>query len=58
MANAAQLSRGQFKLTAAHLLAVADRFGEVRALLLPLWKQAMGFELFAQRVARPAPFER
>lgn len=50
MASATQLSRGQYKVTITHLHAVADRFVELRALLLPLWKQAMGFELFAQRV--------
>jgi hypothetical protein len=58
LASAAQLSRGQYKVTIAHLLAVADRFVEVRALLLPLWKQAMGFELFARRVAGSASLER
>ena len=28
-----------------------DRFREIRTLLLPVWKQAVGFDLFARRVA-------
>ena len=58
LAAALELSRGQYDVTTTHLLAVADRFTEVRALLVPLWKQAMGFELFARRTAEPNPFER
>lgn len=52
MATATQLTRGQYEMALSHARSVADRFIETRSLLLPLWKQAMGFELFSQRLAR------
>lgn len=55
LATATQLGRGQYKVTLTHLQAVADRFAELRTLLLPLWKQTVGFELFAQRLRPAAP---
>lgn len=51
MMTASQLTRAQYKIAIDHAKSVADRFVEIRGLLLPLWKQAMGFELFSQRVA-------
>lgn len=51
MMAASQLTRAQYKMAIEHAKSVADRFVEIRGLLLPLWKQAMGFELFSQRVA-------
>lgn len=52
MATALRLTQAQFKVAVEHARAVSDRFQEVRVLLLPIWKQRMGFELFAQRVTQ------
>lgn len=50
MATATELTRAQFKVAIQHAKTVADRYVEIRALLLPIWKQALGFDLFARRV--------
>ena len=42
------LSMQQFKLVDAQGQAVLDRHNEVLTVLLPLWRQRMGFELFAK----------
>lgn len=52
MTTALQLTQAQFKVAVEHAQVVSDRFKEVRVLLLPIWKQRMGFELFAQRVTQ------
>ncbi|WP_054773216.1 hypothetical protein [Methylogaea oryzae] len=54
MATALRLTQAQFKVAVEHAQAVSDRFKEVRVLLLPIWKQRMGFELFSQRVTQAA----
>ena len=51
LATATQLTRAQYQLAAQHAREAADRFREIRTLLLPVWKQAVGFDLFARRVA-------
>lgn len=51
MVTASQLTRAQYRVAIQHARSVSDRFIEIRRLLLPLWKQAMGFELFSRRVA-------
>ena len=43
-----QLSVEQFKLADLQAHAVLDRFSEVMTTLVPLWRQRMGFELFAK----------
>lgn len=51
MATTTQLTQAQYRLAMEHARTVSDRFTEIRTLLMPLWKQAMGFELFSQPVA-------
>jgi hypothetical protein len=50
MATATQLTRAQFVVAIQHAISVADRYQEIRTLLLPIWKQAIGFDLFSRRV--------
>lgn len=50
MATALQLTHAQLGVAAEHARAVADRFDEVQRLLLPIWRQRLGFELFLQRL--------
>jgi|GEM_PF-4380949 len=47
--TAAMLSVEQFKLSDAHAQSVQDRYAEIITVLLPLWRQRMGFELFAKQ---------
>jgi hypothetical protein len=49
MAVAGQLTRKQFAVALRHGREVGDRYAEVRALLIPLWRQALGFDLFTGR---------
>ncbi len=49
--NAALLSAEQIKLAQAQANAVQDRFSEVLTVLLPLWRQRVGFELFSKQFA-------
>jgi hypothetical protein len=51
MASATQLTRAQYVVAIQHAKAVADRYREIRTLLLPIWKQAAGFDLFSRRIA-------
>lgn len=50
-AVATRLTQAQYKVAVTHANAVVDRFAEIYTLLLPIWEQAMGFELFARRLA-------
>ncbi len=54
MATALRLTQGQYTLAAEHARTVIARFDEIRTLLIPIWYQRMGFELFARRVGEPA----
>lgn len=47
--NASLLSAEQLKLAQAQANAVQDRFAEVLTVLLPLWRQRIGFELFSKQ---------
>lgn len=47
---AQQLTRAQYELALGNGRAMLDRFDEIMTLLLPLWYQRMGFELFSQRL--------
>jgi hypothetical protein len=49
--HALVLSIEQFKLADAHAQAVLDRHTEIVTVLVPLWRQRMGFELFSKSVA-------
>lgn len=49
LAAAMQLSRGQFQLAVASAQAAADRYAEIRTVLLPLWKQSLGLSAMARR---------
>ncbi len=51
MATATQLTRAQFQVAIQHAKSVLDRYREIRTLLLPIWKQAVGFDLFSRRVS-------
>lgn len=51
---AQQLTRAQYELALGNGKAMLDRFDEIRTLLLPLWYQRMGFELFSRRL-EPTP---
>lgn len=44
------LSAEQFKLADAHAQAVQDRHTDISTVLVPLWRQRMGFELFSKTV--------
>jgi len=52
--HALMLSARQFELADAHAQAVLDRHADIVTVLVPLWRQRMGFELFAKSVA-PLP---
>lgn len=49
-ATATQLTRAQYQVAVQHAKSVSDRYLEIRTLLLPIWKQAVGFDLFSRRV--------
>lgn len=49
--HALVLSIEQFKLADAHAQALLDRHTEIVTVLVPLWRQRMGFELFSKSVA-------
>ena len=51
MATALALTQSQYAVAIDGARAVADRFNEIRHVLIPLWRQRMGFELFARRTA-------
>ncbi len=51
MASATQLTQAQFKLAIEHAKTVSDRYREIRTLLLPIWKQSVGFDLFSRSVS-------
>ena len=48
--HALVMSAQQFKLADAHAQAVLDRHTEIVTVLVPLWRQRMGFELFSKSV--------
>lgn len=48
--HALVLSTEQLKLADAHAQAVLDRHTEIVTVLVPLWRQRMGFELFSKSV--------
>lgn len=50
MLTAVQLTRAQYLVAIQHARSIADRYHEIRTLLLPIWKQRMGFDLFSRRV--------
>lgn len=52
MVTALQLTQAQYTVALEHAQSVSDRFHEIHALLLPIWKQRMGFDLFARRVTQ------
>lgn len=54
-AVATRLTQAQYKMAVTHANTVVDRFAEIYTLLLPIWEQAMGFELFARRLAAHKP---
>jgi hypothetical protein len=54
-AVATRLTQAQYKVAVTHAHTVVDRFAEIYTLLLPIWEQAMGFELFARRLAAHKP---
>lgn len=54
-AVATRLTQAQYKVAMAHARTVMDRFSEIYTLLLPIWEQAMGFELFARRLSPDEP---
>lgn len=49
MATATQLTRAQFKVAIQHARTVADRYREIQTLLLPIWRQSVGFDLFSRQ---------
>lgn len=49
--SSALLSAEQIKLAQSQANAVQDRFSEVLTVLLPLWRQRAGFELFSKQLA-------
>lgn len=51
MATALVLTQSQYAVAIDGARAVVDRFTEIRHVLIPLWRQRMGFELFARRTA-------
>ena len=51
--HALMLSTEHFKLADAHAQAVLDRHTEIVTVLVPLWRQRMGFELFSKSVTPP-----
>ena len=51
--HALVLSTQQFKLADAHAQAILDRHTEIVTVLVPLWRQRMGFELFSKSVTPP-----
>lgn len=55
LSTALHLTQAQYGVAITHAQAVCDRFEEVHRLLLPIWKQRLGFELFSQRVSNPSP---
>ena len=54
-AVATRLTQAQYKVAVTHARTVADRFSEIYTLLLPIWEQTMGFELFARRLSALEP---
>lgn len=48
--TALQLTRAQYRVAAQHAKEMLERFEDIKTLLVPLWYQRMGFELFSQRV--------
>ena len=51
--HALLLSVEQYKLADAHGQALLDRHSDIVTVLVPLWRQRMGFELFSKTVAPP-----
>jgi hypothetical protein len=47
--TATLLSVAQFKLADTQAQSVLDRYAEIVTLLVPLWRQRMGFELFSRQ---------
>jgi hypothetical protein len=52
--SALLLNAEQMKLAQAQARAVLDRFTEVMTVLMPLWRQQVGFELFAKQFSPPS----
>ena len=52
IATALQLTQAQYGVAIEHSRTVADRFDEIKTLLMPIWYQRMGFKLFARRLAQ------
>jgi hypothetical protein len=52
MANSLKLSNAQFAVAADHSRSVILRFKDIHTLLMPIWYQRMGFELFSRRVSQ------
>lgn len=50
MLTSLELTQAQMEVSKQHARAALDRFDEIHALLLPIWKQRLGFELFASRL--------
>ncbi len=51
IATALQLTQAQYGVAIEHARTVAERFDEIKTLLMPIWYQRMGFKLFARRLA-------
>lgn len=49
--HALVLNIEQFKMADAHTQSVLDRHAEIVTVLVPLWRQRMGFELFSRSMA-------
>ena len=54
IATALQLTQAKYGVAIEHSRTVADRFDEIRTLLMPIWYQRMGFKLFARRLEETA----
>jgi hypothetical protein len=52
MANSLKLSNAQFSVAAEHSRSVILRFKDIHTLLMPIWYQRMGFELFSRRISQ------
>lgn len=49
MATATKLTRAQFNVAIQHARTVSDRYREIQTLLLPIWRQSVGFDLFSRQ---------
>lgn len=50
MATSLRLTQSQYAMAIEHGKTIVARFDEIRTLLIPIWYQRMGFQLFSRRV--------